>query len=479
MLMFRRFTLSFSFVVILSSVAAAQDVVHLKNGKVLSGTIVFEGDSKAGFMLRRWDTGGEVFIKWNQIPDAEAYRIRTRVASPDSEVAAEDMIDAERIVTNMQRELLGVVQNETKEGLISIKTIEGVQQTTKTAVVLREKLKVKESEVYTADERVDRKAKGVADTDFEKLVSVAGFANALKAYARAKDFYQRAEKVAPTPERKEEMKGLASAMELRIVEDNAEKALAGVRKLASELEFQKAVDEAQKFLTDFAETSVAKANQGIVTEIENRRKEYVANRDKFLEKDVPDQWRRVRDALIARYAGGKVKLQEAREAIAKLDEEIVAEVAKKLKATPEEVAKHWSGRKEKVIRKVGMDDGTWIHRGGQDGGMDYSGSGDDDLDDFKRRFGDGQDPKKKPQLGKPLETANEWWQNASNRKRRDWLETLYADTSSNVKKEEVIEANCKPCKGQGKSEQTRGGKSIEYTCHECHGCKKTLTIRYW
>lgn len=476
--MARRIALSIALVAFIGSVAAAQDVVHLKNGKVLSGTIVFEGDSKAGFMLRRWDTGGEVFIKWSQIPDAEAYRIRTKVASPDSEVAAEDMIDAERIVTNMQRELLGVVQNETKDGLISIKTIEGLQQTAKAAVVLREKLRVKESEVYTPDERVDRKAKGVLDTDFEKLVAVAGFANALKAYARAKDFYQRAEKVAPA-DRKDEMKGLVSAMDLRIVEDNAEKALAAVRKLATELEFQKAIDEANKFLADFAETSVAKANAGIVNEIENRRKEYVANRDKFLEKDVPDQWRRVRDALIAKHAGAKVKLQEAREAIAKIDDEIVAEVAKKLKATPEEVSRHWAGRKEKIIRKVGMDDGTWIHRGGQDGGLDYSGTGDDDLDDFKRRFGDGQDPKKKPQLGKPLETANEWWQNASNRKRRDWLETLYADTSSNVKKEEVKEDNCKPCKGQGKLEQTRGGKSIEYTCHECHGIKKTLTIRYW
>jgi tetratricopeptide (TPR) repeat protein len=475
--MFRRLAAGFALVGFLGSAAAAQDVVHLRNGKVLSGTIVFDADSKAGFTLRRWDTGGEVFVKWSQVPDAEAYRIRTRVTGTDGEVAAEDMIDAVRIVTNMQRELLGVIQSE-RDGNISIKTLEGVQQTAKSAEVLREAVKVKESEVYTPEERVDRRVKKAGEADFAKLKELGDFAAAVKVFVRAKEFYERAEKAAPA-DKKEDMKALANAMTLRIVEDNAEKALASARKLATELEFDKAVAEAMKFLADFAETSVAKANANLVSEIENRRKEYIANRDKFLEKDVPDQWWRVRDTLIAKYAGGKVKLPDAREAIAKLDDEIVAEVAKKLKATPEEVTRHWSGRKDKRMRTVSMKDGTWIHRGGQDGGLDYSGSGDDDLDEFKKRFGDGQDPKKKPQLGQKLETAIEWWQNASNRSRRDWLECLYADTSSNVKKEEVIETNCAPCKGQGKKDTNRGGKAIEVVCRECHGVKKVLTIKYW
>ncbi|HKS17279.1 MAG TPA: hypothetical protein VJU16_08200, partial [Planctomycetota bacterium] len=256
---FRRFIAGFVLVGFLGSVAAAQDVVHLKNGKVLSGTIVLEGDSKTGFTLRRWDTGGEVFVKWTQVPDAEAYRIRTRVAAPEGDAATEEMIDAVRIVTNAPRELIGVILSE-KDGIVQIKTIEGVQTTAKSAEVLRENVREKESNVYTPDERVDRKAKGVADTDLAKLTDLGHYAASLKVFARARDFYSRAEKIAPTEKEKAELKGLASAMDLRIVEDNAEKALAAVRKLATELEFQKATDEAQKFLAEFAETSVAKAN---------------------------------------------------------------------------------------------------------------------------------------------------------------------------------------------------------------------------
>ncbi|HEU4339050.1 MAG TPA: hypothetical protein VFS19_03195 [Planctomycetota bacterium] len=476
----RRLIAAFALVGFLGSAAAAQDVVTLKNRKVLSGTIVLDADSKAGFTLRRWDTGGEVFIRWNQVSDAEAYRIRTRVANPDAvETGSEEMIDVVRIVTNTDRELIGVIQSE-KDGMILIKTLEGVQTTAKAAEVLRENQKVKESLVYTPEERVDRKAKGVSDTDVEKLQLLGDFAASIKVYGRARDYYQRAGTAAAAPEKKEELKGLASLMDLRIVEDNAEKALAGARKLAAELEFEKALEAAQKFLADFGETSVAKANAGLLSEIEIRKKEYFANRDKFLARDVPDQWSRVRQALFAKYSTSKFDLVKAREAMSKLDEEIIAEVGKKLKASAEEVTKHWTGRppKEK-IRTVSMKDGTWIHRGGQDGGLDYTGTADDDLDEFKKRFGDGQDPKKKkPQLGQKLETQAEWWQGAQGSARRDWLECFYADTSSCVTKE-VIERDCAECKGLGKREATRGGKPVEYTCHRCHGVKKELTIKYW
>jgi len=476
---FRRIAAGFAFVAFLSVAAEAQDIVRLRNGKVLSGVIAFEGDSKAGFVLRRWDTGGEIFVRWSQIPDAEAYRIRTRIASPAEAVGGQDLIDAVRIVTNQARELVGIILSE-KDGNISIKTREGIQQTHKSAEIHREPVRVKESDVYLPEEMIDRRAKGVADGDFAKLVELGHFSSSIRVYAKAQEFFKRAQAVAPL-DRVEEMKGLVNAMGVRIVEDNAEKALAAARKLAGEYQFDAAIAAAQKFLAEFNETSVAKANLNIVSEIENRKKDYFKDRDKVLAGDVPEVWRTVRATLISKYTTSKFTLQLAREAIAKLDEEIIAEVAKKLNASADEVARHWDQRTEKKYRTVSMKDGTWIHRGGQDGGLDYQGDGSDDLDDFKRRFGDGQDPKKKPPLGQKLETQIEWWQNASNSMRREWLECLYADSSGRVKKEkeDVIERDCGPCKGQGKIKQTRGAKQVECICHECHGCKKVLTIKYW
>src|SRR5258705_11923602 len=79
----------FAALVIVASTGAAaeaQDIVRLKNGKILSGVIAFEGDSKAGFVLRRWDTGGGVLGRGNQSPGPQAYPVRTRVPSPSQAV---------------------------------------------------------------------------------------------------------------------------------------------------------------------------------------------------------------------------------------------------------------------------------------------------------------------------------------------------------------------------------------------------------
>jgi tetratricopeptide (TPR) repeat protein len=475
-MLIRRSLTSLAFVVVLATAASAQDIVHLRSGKVLSGTILFEGDAKTGFTLRRWDTGGEVFIKWSQVPDSEAYRIRTRSANPDSEAANEELIDAVRIVTP-ERELIGIVMSE-KGGVTQIKTIDGLQSTPKSAEQHRENTKVKESEVFTPDERVDRLAKKSGELDFPKTIALANFSASIKLFARARDYYRQAEKIAPADKDRDEAKGLASSMELRIVEDNAEKALAAVRELASKYNFDKAIQDAQKFLADFTETSVAKANAGLVAEIEGRRAEYQRDRDKILARDIPDHWIRTRDSLLSKLAGGKSTIQQAREGLMKLDEEIVAEVAKKLTAAPEEVTKHWQQRTEKRIRTVSMKDGSWIHRGGQDGGLDYTPDVNDEVDEFNKRFGD-QQGKKKPNLGQKLETQQEWWLSAQSKVRKDWLECLYADTSANAKKESVDEKPCARCRGLGKIAASRGGKAIEYTCHECHGCKVVLTIKYW
>jgi hypothetical protein len=475
---FPRLIPSLALVAVMAATAAAQDVVRLKNGRVLNGTIVLDGDLKVGFTLKRWDTDGAVFIRWTQIPDAEAYRLRTRISGTSEDASGVDLIDAVRIVTSGQRELVGVIVAE-RDDRIEIKTREGTQATPRAAVVHREAVKVKESDVYTPDEMVDRRAKGVADTDFTKLMELGHFASTVRVYLRSKDFFTKAAAVAP-PDRADEVKTLLTALDVKIVEDKAEKALAAVWKLANELKFNEAIDAANKFLTEYPETSSAKANPKLLTDLEGRRKEFETNRAKVLAQAVPDQWRLVRQAQLTKLVAGKLTLVQVRDAIAKIDDEVLVEVAKKLNATKEEVNKHWDERTEKKIRKVSLGDGTWVYKGGQDGGMDYSGSAEEDpLEDIRKRYGD-QDPKKKPpELGRKLETSQEWWQSASTSVRKEWSECYYAATSARVKKEEEQEVDCRPCRGQGKRQAVRGTKTVEVICAECHGVKKTLTIKYW
>ena len=71
----RRATLALFLTLAFSAAAAAQDVVRLKNGRFVAGTLAIEESDKEGFKLQRWDTGTTVYVRWAQIPDTERLRL--------------------------------------------------------------------------------------------------------------------------------------------------------------------------------------------------------------------------------------------------------------------------------------------------------------------------------------------------------------------------------------------------------------------
>lgn len=476
-------------VVVLAGTAAAQDVVRLRNGATLTGSVSLDGDGKSGFTLKRWDTGGSIFVLWSQLPDSEAYRIRN--AAMGSAAGAEAvgvLIDAVKIVTS-SREIIGVVTAEDAQN-VSVKTKEGIQQAPKAGILQRTAIKVRESDVYTIEEMVARKAKDVPATDYARLLEVGNYASSLRAYSLAKEYYQKADACADAS-KKGEVGILLAGIDMKIKEEAGEKALVQVWKLAGELKFAEALEAANKFFSEFGETETAKANAQLIATLEAKQKEFQANRDKVFGDAVPKQWRDTRATLLTEYAKKK-EIKEARELIAKVDEEIANRVAKNLNCERQEAEKHWLARTEKKLKKVGLKSGTWILNSGQDGGMDFVGDPkagkDDPVEEFKKKFGNkdgrgggggGQEGPK--QYGLPLDDQQGWWEKTSAGDRKEWLEAAYSidSTMANKDPDAREEKDCSICKGNGKMKGVRHGVSLEYICHECHGCKKVVAIKYW
>ena len=73
--------------------------------------------------------------------------------------------------------------------------------------------------------------------------------------------------------------------------------------------------------------------------------------------------------LFSLYGSTKFKIADALQRANKIDEEVVAELAKRMKATPEEINGAWAKREMKP-KTVTYGDGSWIVLGGQDGGLD-------------------------------------------------------------------------------------------------------------
>ncbi len=460
--------------------AQAQDLVRLKSGKYLCGTVTVD-ETRDGCTVSMWDTGGVVFVKWTQIPDSEKTRLLSKGAASAPAASIGDVLDGLRVIT-ANREVVGVLITENDQ-TVSIKTASSAQPTVvpKGAILARETMKIQETEAYSPEEMVAKRAAG--DLSPAKCFEVGDFARALKLYAKAKEFYLKAAEADAT--RKDEATKLCAQVDLLIREADAEKALAAIRKLQEETKYVEAIEAANKFFGDFADTELAKANKDLVKILDKERKEFEANRDKILATRVPELWRSVRSTLWSKYADRKFKFGEARGAVDRLDEEITAELVKKINCTRDEAEKFWKGREQKPMT-VAMGSGTWCYKGGQDGGMDYTGTGmegskDDPVDDFVKRFGGNKKggDKKQPELGKKLQTSEEWWSGASTSDRLRWIQCYYALNSAYVTKVKEEERDCQHCKGVGTLKAVRGTKVVDVVCPRCHTVKKDLSVTFW
>lgn len=471
----------------------AEDVVKLRNGRHITGTVVIDESDPNGFRIILRDTGGTVYIRKDQVPEQEWYRLRVR----PQEVQGEQL-EGIRILTTSDREHVGILVNaqgaplpfptdkEQFETTIRVKTKDSPSPVSIPKVVVKifEPVKLRESEAYTPSEMVDRRLKAADPAGAAKLLEIAEFAKSLKLYDRAKEIYLQA--AAADPARKAEIDEKIAELDGLVREAQAETKLAEITKLAEGGKFDEAVAAAEEFLKEFAETKAGKKNADLVQRLQKEREDYAKNRADFLAKKVPEAWRSQRASLLSEYAKSKYKVAEARQLLLRMDDEILDKLSKKFNCPPEDVARAWEKR-EKKPRTVDMGTGSWIYKGGQDGGYDYESGGggmggDDPVDDFARRFGGGQKKKNdapKQETGVKLDTSDKWWSDAGQSKRQDWLETEYALTSKYVKKEKEEEKKCTRCQGKGTLKATREGKQVDVICPVCHKTAVIVTVTYW
>ncbi|MBI2899598.1 MAG: hypothetical protein HYY17_05395 [Planctomycetes bacterium] len=487
-----RSTAAFLLSLAIAGPALAQDVVRLRNGRHIGGTVVIDETDQNGFKVIRWDTGGTVYVLRSQVTEYEWTRLRSAPAD-----AQGDALEGVRVVTTANREVIGVLvdaagtavtplpkSKEALDTIVRVKTRDAATPVSvpRASIALYEPLKIREADAYSATEMVDRRLKAVDPKEAAKLIEVAQFARGLKLYDRAKEILQQA--AAADPARKEEIDAQIAQLDLLIKEQQAEAKLAEILKLAEAGKFDDALAAADKFVQEFADTKAAKNNPDLVARLKKDQENYAKNRAEFLAQRVPEAWRSVRSSLFTEYARSKYKVDEARQLVARMDDEILDKLSKKFNGPPEDAAKAWERRDQKR-KTVDMGTGSWIYKGGQDGGYDYESAGsndtgDDLLDDFTRRLGrKKKDDKQQQETGLKIDTKDKWWAEAGDSKRRAWLETEYGLTSKYVKKEKEEEKKCSRCQGAGTLKATRGGKSVDVICPVCHKTGVVVSVTYW
>ena len=475
-----------------SAAGGEQDTVKLRSGRVLTGVVLVDDSNRDGFSVQRWDTGGTVFVRWTQISDVERARLSSRVV--EIKVVGV-MLDGVRAMT-AGRDVVGILVKEDANGLhIKTKDAKAPVQVPKSALLRPfEAVKVPESDAYSPDEMVDLRAAKASDKDYGAMMEVGTFAASVKLYERAKDFYQKA--AAADPSKKEETDSILAKNEGLIKEGRAAALLLQVKEFIETIEFAKAIETAKKLLSDFADTDVARQNKSLAEDIQKKAKDYEGKRAEYLAENVPQAYKDRRAGLFSQYGSAKYKITEALALANKIDESVVAELAKRMKATPEEINAAWAKRELKP-RTATYGDGSWIVKGGQDGGLDTDAKTQPNNPNNKNTgnngnnggfgFGGnrnggntggkgGQTAQPQP-LGKKLETKDEWWSTASTSDRRNMVEAEYGKNSGAVKKE-VKTKKCSVCNGEGIRKETRQGIQCDCKCLRCHGAKEDDIIIY-
>src|SRR5882672_5061635 len=462
-----------------------QDTVKLRSGRILTGIVLVDEANKEGFTLQRWDTGGSVFVHWNQITELEKNRLVNRL--PDAKPLGV-MLDGVRAMT-AGRDVVGVLVKEDTTGLhIKTKDAKAPVQVPKAALLRpQESLKIPESDAYSPDEMVDSRLSKASEKDYASMLELGRFAASLRLYERAKDFYQKASSADAS--KKDEIELILTQNDTLIKEGKAAALVAQVKEYVETIEFAKALETVKKLMSDFADTEGAKQNKDLAASVEKKAKDFEGKRVEYLAENVPQAYKDRRSSLFNQYSSAtKYKIAEALQHANKIDEEVVADLAKRMKSTPEEISTAW-GKRELKPKTVTYGDGSWIVKGGQDGGLDTDaktqpnqngntnggrnngGFGFQGGGGNKNNGGNNNKPNQPVPLGKKLETKDEWWATASTSDRRNLVEAEYAKNSSAVKKE-VKTKKCSVCNGEGIRKETRQGTACECKCLRCHGAKE-------
>src|SRR5579862_1349251 len=343
-----------------------QDTVRLKSGRILTGVVLLDDSNKEGFTVQRWDTGGIVFVHWNQITDLERNRLANRI--PEAKPMGV-MLDGVRAMTS-GRDVIGILVKEDANGLyIKSKDAKVPVQIPKSALLRpQESLKIAEADAYSPDEMVDSRLAKANEKDYAAMLELGKFAASLRLYERAKDCYGKA--AAADPSKKDEIDAVVTSNETLIKEGKAAAVVAQVKEFIETTDFAKALETVKKLMADYGDTEVAKQNKDLAATVEKKSKDFEGKRVEYLAENVPAVYRERRTALFSQYSSStKYKIADALQHANKIDEEVVADLAKRMKSTPEEIQTAW-GKREMKPKTVSYGDGSWIVKGGQDGGLD-------------------------------------------------------------------------------------------------------------
>lgn len=440
--------------------------IKLQNGSCLQGEIV--SSDETSFEFKRWDTGGLITFKWEQLPPEESQRIRNLL---NIRILGDEVSAFKAYIKNGEI-IMGIILEETNR-YINLKTRNGVKNILKDSILGSEFVKINILDVYSPEEIYEIEIKRYNLNQAEDCYKLAEYCFArLGLLDKARELFSKS---AALDERYREK----AYLQIKII--NNEFCSNEIKRISSILDKgdikngRIMVDNLKNQQILKADTEIQALIQGIEQKVTDAEKKEKEQKEKDLVKKTLDEWYKIMDTSLNQIASNTKVTYPNIIAYVKqfLFKEITSKAAKNLEMKEENIQKLWITRTINVSTKktASYGDGTFIVTPTPPV-PPYESI--EEYANYQEKMRLINDAKRDALRKRTTLNADGWWSRASVSVKQNWLEAYVAERQMKIIDKKMTP--CQNCHGEG---IIRKSNQVIELCNRCQGCTVDITIIYY
>ncbi len=456
---------------------ADAEQVRLRTGDFLQGEVFGDQSDEEHLTFKLFSTGGVIRLRWDQIIVEDQRRLRDQLGLTGWEEEEDVLIDGHRVIFQNGGVEEGVAENPDQAGeALKLRTASGMRTYPRNKVAKIISTPVPALSVYTPEELyeiyLEEFAPETAAAHAElgkRLVKVEAFPWAKIEFDLALDDPDWA-----VTEQAQTVRNLLAKVEVYVKAEEALDRVRGVKRLAFQKHYDDALAEIGTLRSEYQDNpSILKILNldRIETQVStSRRNHYV--------REVRRLFFRILDDLVNRKIREKdsddrtksLSLNAVKQWVSNprgLTQEIFAAIAEKTGLSEQEARSFWDERRPGQPKRYNYGGGTFIH-------PEVAAKVSAMARPSSARRTKGSSRRSAPRQnrkGPKLKSADTWWEQASNKNKRDWARAWYAENGNGVLQVLRIETRiCRSCGGLGYkvSRSVNDAAEVRTVCKVCN-----------
>jgi tetratricopeptide (TPR) repeat protein len=437
---------------------APAEQVRLVTGDFLQGEINGDQSDEDHLTIRLFSTGGVIRLRWDQLIVEDQKRLRDSLGLSGWDDEEDVLIDGHTVIFKNGSTEEGFAENPDElSAPLVLRTASGLRTYPRDTIAKIISTLVPALAVYTPDQMYEQYLEEYAPESGAQHADLARMLVRVEAYRQALEHFNLAledEDYAGT-EQAQMVRNLLAKVEVYVKAEEALDRVRAVKRLYFQKRYDDALTEIQQLKTEYEEDPAILK----ILSLERLETQVVSGRRSYYQREVRRLFFRMLDDLVNRKIREKdsedrekdIGLNAVKQWVGNpqgLTQEIFGGIAEKTGLSEQEAREFWDSRKPGQVKRYNYGQGTFVH-------PEVAAKVSNLIrpKSTRRTSRSSRNPRQAaPRRGSApkLKTADEWWEGASNKARRDWTKAWYAENGQGVLQVLRIETRvCPTCKGLG------------------------------